>query len=294
MEDYYGILGVSRHASDKEIKQAFRRLAREHHPDVNPGNKEAEKKFKRVNEANEVLSDSDKRKKYDKYGENWKHADEMKRAQRSQADSFSRWFTEGQGPASVFDTGGFMGSDFLEGLLFDRGTGGMGNIAVQYPVEISLEEAFMGSTRLLEVPDSPPRRLEVKIPPGVDTGAMVHISAGTGSQQEIYLQVTVRPHRRFRRSGSDLYTEVDVPLADMVLGGEVAVNLLKGKVMLKVPPETQNGRTFRLAGRGMLHLNKPGSRGSLYATVKVVVPTGLTDEERRHFHDLRELRNPRR
>ena len=294
MPDYYAILGVSRDASEKEIKQAFRKLAREYHPDVNPGNSEAEDKFKRVNEANEVLSDPKKRQNYDKYGDNWKRADEMERAQRSQAGNFTRWSTGGQAPTSVFDIGGFVGSDFFEELLSNRGPSGMGRAAVQYPVDISLEEAFKGSSRYLELPGSPEKKLEVKIPPGVDTGSVVHISAGNGHQRDIYLQITVRPDSRYRRSGSDLYIDIDVPLADMVLGAEVAVSTLTGKVMLTVPPETQNGRTFRLAGRGMPRLNKRGSKGDLYATVKVVVPAGLTEEERQHFRELRDLLRARR
>lgn len=294
MEDYYAILGVSRKASNKEIKQAFRKLAREYHPDVNPGNKEAESKFKRVNEAHEILSDPKKRQNYDKYGENWKHADEIERTQRSRAGNFSRWYTEGQAPTSVFDLGGFAGGDFFEELLSNRGPSRMGRSAVQYPVDVSLEEAFKGSTRYLEIQGPPEKKLEVKIPPGVDTGSMVHISAGDGHQREIYLQITVPPHRKFRRSGPDLYTDVDVPLADMVLGAEVAVNTLSGKVILTLPPETQNGRTFRLAGRGMPHLNKPGSKGDLYATTKVLVPVGLTEEERQRFQELRDLLRARR
>ena len=294
MADYYAMLGVSRDASEKDIKQAFRKLAREYHPDVNPGDKEAESRFKRVNEANEVLSDPKKRQNYDKHGENWKHADEIERTQRSRHRNSTRWYTEGQAPTSVFDMGGFVGGDFFEELLSNRGPSGMGRTAVQYPVEVSLEEAFKGSTRYLEIQGPPEKKLEVKIPAGVDTGSMVHISAGNGHQRDIYLQITVSPDARFRRSGPDLYIDVDVPLADMVLGAEVAVNTLTGKVMLTIPPETQNGRTFRLAGRGMPNLNKPSSKGDLYATTNVVVPVGLTDEERQRFRELRDLLRARR
>ncbi len=293
MEDYYGLLGVSRGASDKEIRKAFRKLAREYHPDLNPGNKEAEENFKRINEAHEVLSNSEKRGKYDKHGENWRHADEIEKAQAARSGSSAFWFGGAQGRMSGFDFGGLPDTDIFDEILFGGRSGGFDRSAVQYPVEVSLEEAFNGATRYLDVagdgPSSSPKRLEVKIPPGVDTGSRVHISAGSSQRRDIYLEVKVRPHPRFRRAGSDLHIDVEVPLDDMVLGGEVAVQTLKGKVMLTIPPETQNGRTFRLEGRGMPIPKKKGSSGDLYATTNVVVPTGLTDEELALFQELREI-----
>ena len=304
MEDYYTILGVPRTSSDKEIKQAYRKLARQYHPDVNPGDEEAEGKFKRINEAHEVLSDPEKRRKYDKYGENWKHADEIEKAQANRVNDSSRLFSDGDVASFSFDfDGGHTGGLFDE--LFS-GTGRRGGFrdrtfwhpAAEYAVEVSLEEAFSGATRYLEIPgagaNAPPRRLEVKIPPGVDTGSRVHISAGNGHNQDIYLEVSVRPSTGFRRTGADLYTDVEVPLVDAILGGEVAVPTIKSRVMLTIPPETQNGQSLRLAGQGMPHLNSPGSRGDLYAIVKAVLPKGLSDEEKQLFQELKDRRSTRR
>ena len=298
MEDYYALLGVSRDASDKEIRQAYRKLARQHHPDVNPGQKKAEEKFKLINEANEVLSDPEKRRKYDKYGANWKHADELEQARAARGGDFSHAFSEGLDGGYRVDFGGVPSGDIFERMFSGAGVEGFGGSRLQYQVELSLEEAFKGATRYLEVQDggrrSSPRRLEVKIPPGVDTGSKVRISAGKGRQRDIYVHVALRPHRRFRRTGADLHTEVEVPLAEVVLGSEVAVPTLKGKVMLTIPQETQNGQTFRLAGQGMPRLDRSGARGDLYAVVKVALPRDLSEKELQLFQELKELRSAAR
>jgi len=292
-KNYYNILGVNRSATEREIKQAYRKLARQHHPDVNPGDKSAEEKFKRINEAYEVLSDEKKRRKYDKYGDQWQHADQFEQQARQQ-------------PGWNFQRGGGGRVYFREeeaGSIFDdllRGFGGRAGGRPQprkgrdldFPLEVTLEEAYSGTTRTLSMADG--KRLEVKIPPGVKDGSRVRIS-GKGAEGyggvkgDLYLVTSVKPHRLFHRHGDDLYVDVSVPLVVAMLGGEVKLTTPKGKLSLKIPPETQNGRTFRLAGQGMPHLGD-SSRGDLLAQVKVVLPTKLTDEEKELFRKLGRLR----
>ncbi|MBI3744886.1 MAG: J domain-containing protein [Chloroflexi bacterium] len=308
--DYYQVLGLSKNAAEKDIRQAYRRLARQFHPDLNPGNKGAEEKFKEINEAHEVLSNLESRKKYDQYGHEWKHADQYARASRAAPGGGPqtwRW-EQRSGPGGVqFETEDLGNGDMgdLFGSLFGRGRRGRAGAAtppmrgedLEQPVEVTLEEAYAGTKRLLGIQsEAGPRRLEVKIPPGVKTGSRVRI-AGEGGQGysggprgDLYLVVTVRPHEVFERKDDDLYVDVLVPLADAVLGGEVTVPTPSGKsVVLKIPEETQNGRSFRLGGKGMPHLGGKGS-GDLYARVKVVLPTSLTSRERELFAELRKSR----
>jgi len=292
--DYYDILGVSRKATAKEIKQAYRRLARKHHPDVNPGDKSAEAKFKEINQAYEVLSDPGKRKKYDRFGQQWEHADQFAQAGwQRQARDF------GRGRATVFE---FAGDDNLgsifDSILRDFQMGGREASRprkgrdVESPVEVSLEEAFYGTTRVLQLQN---KRLEVKIPPGVKDGSRVRVAgeggpgSAAGPNGDLYLVVSVRPHSRFERKGDDLHVEVPVPLVDAVLGGEVEVPTPKGKLALRIPAETQNGKVFRLANQGMPRLGDT-ARGALFAKVKVVLPTKLSERERKLFEELKAAR----
>lgn len=287
-KDYYQVLGVNRGASDKEIKQAYRKLARKYHPDVNPGDTSTEAKFKEVNEAYEVLSDTDKRKKYDRFGDQWQHADQFTRA--GGRNPFG-----GYGPGNVhfeFGDSGGGGFESIFGDLFSGFGGATGARArpqrrrsIEHPVEITLEEAFSGTTRRIDVSG---RRLEVKIPAGVDNGSKVRINQPAG---DIHLVISVRPHKRFERKGDNLHVEVPVSLASAILGGEIEVPTLSGKKLaLKIPPETQNGKSFRLGKQGMSKLNKKGERGDLFAKVQVVLPTELTESEKKLFEELRELR----
>ena len=289
MPDYYAILGVEKEAPEKEIRQAFRRLARQYHPDVNQNDESAEEKFKQINEAYSVLNDPDSRQKYDRYGDNWKHADQFRaadnggtfrrRAGPGGRDIFSGSSTgfQGRGRRSVFEDFGFFGGD-----------GDFRPPPAEHHVTVSLDEAFHGVYRLLQMQDG--RRLEVKIPAGVDNGSRVHISPDGSQGGDFYLVVTVTAHNAFRRQGRDLYVDVELPLDDAVLGAELFVPTLSGQVALTVPPETPNGRLFRLSGQGMPSLGGESDRGDLYATVAVKLPTGLDDEGREFFRKLRRQR----
>ena len=300
-QDYYQVLGVARGASDKEIRQAYRRLARQHHPDLNPGDKAAEAKFKEIGEAYEVLSDAEKRKKYDRYGHNWQQAEAAEAAAR---DGGFRW---GPSQGGVrFDTSNNFDESVFSDLFGDLlgGAGGRGGFRgrrttmpgqdYDQPVEVTLEEAYAGSQRVLtlQAPDGKTRRLEVKIPPGVTEGSRIRVAGeggpgfGGGPNGDLYLVVSVRPHSTFERKGDDLYADVPVPLHVLALGGEADVPTPKGtRLALRIPAETQNGRVFRLASQGMPHLQGTG-RGDLYATVKAVLPTGLSERERELFREL--------
>ena len=285
-KDYYNILGVNRNASEREIKQAYRKLARQYHPDVNPGDKSAEEKFKQINEAYEVLSDKENRKKYDKYGDQWQYADQFEKAGWQQAPG---WDFRRGGTRVYFGEGDFgsLFDDIFSDLYSRRQAQPRRRQSLEYPVEVTLEEAYQGTTRTLSFADG--KRLEVKVPPGVRTGSRVRL-AGKGAQGgDLYLVVLVKPHPVFERRGDDLHVGVSVPLVVAMLGGEVKVPTLKGKVALKIPPETQNGRTFRLAGQGMPHLGN-SSRGDLLAKVKVVLPAKLSAKEKELFKQLDELR----
>lgn len=321
-KDYYQILGVKRDASQKEIRQAYRRLARRFHPDVNPGDKAAEARFKEINEAHEVLSDPEKRKKYDRYGDQWQYADQIEEARRRGG---ARGFAYGPRGVFDFDLGdlrdlGGLGTIF-EGLFRGgrRGTTRRRGADMQYAVDVALEEAFRGTTRTIQLSAEEPcstcggsgqvagaichvcegsgvtlraRRLEVKIPPGVHTGSKVRVAGEGGAgmvggpRGDLYLVVSVRPHPQFERRGDDLHTEIQVSLTEAVLGGEVEVPTLDGRVMLKVPALTQNGKVFRLAGKGMPHLNGSGM-GDLYARVSVNLPEKLSEKEQKLFEELR-------
>ena len=292
MASYYETLGVSNKANDGEIRQAFRRQARKYHPDLNPGDVEAEAKFKLINEAYEVLSDSENRKKYDRYGDQWKHADQ-----------FDSRYGHGSGsPFSWTSGGGRSGDDFgfnMPGGLDDlfgqfgrsrRQRARAGPRRVETPVTVTLEEAYSGTMRKVTgTIGNRERRIEVTIPPGVETGSVVRFPLD--KENELLLNVTVSSHTRFQRQGNDLYLEVEIPFEDAVLGCETEIQTLKGKVRLKVPPESQNGQRIRLGGQGMPKLGAPETSGDLYATLRPTLPKNLKKEERELLMKFKEVRS---
>jgi len=343
--DYYQILGVPRTATQAELKKAFRKLAREHHPDRNPGDKGAEKRFKDLNEANAVLSDPDKRKQYDMLGANW---DQFQRTGGGGGDPFGpggpfagyggagaggagrqgnvryefrtagggeggfsdffRMFFSGAAAGAPTATGTGTGTrDFageraarrratsagpsfeeilgdmgLDGAAAGEARSGTGHAArsrprateIEAPAELTLEEAFHGTTRLVEIEG---RRYEVRIPRGADTGTRVRLSGKGPDGRDVVVTVRLRPHDLYSRRGADLERELPVTLREALLGAEVPVTTLKGRILLTIPAGTQNGRTFRLTGRGMPKL-KGDDSGDLYVKVRVVLPTKLDDD----------------
>ena len=326
-KDFYDLLEVPRTASEKEIRTAYRKLARKHHPDVNPNDRASEARFKEINAANEVLSDPEKRKKYDKYGDRWEMADQIEENQRR--GSPAGWARHG-GPNTTFSSsdGGDFGSIF-ENIFRRERSGPRGHAAprrgqdVETPVEASLEEAYRGTTRVLNLQSPEPcktcggtgevagaichtcegmaqvtrtRRIEVKVPQGVKTGSRVRVAGegqpgvNGGPTGDLYLVVTVQPHNRFERKGDDLTIDAPVPYYAAVLGGEVEVSTMTGRVALRIPELTQNGRQIRLKGKGMPVLGKPGEAGDLFVRVHIQLPEHLSPEERQHFESLRTLR----
>ena len=291
MADYYSVLGVERGAEQSDIRQAFRRLARKYHPDLNRDVSDAEARFKEVNEAYEVLSDPDSRRKYDAHGDQWKRADEIeaqRRAARSAYDFMGSAYRSGTSPdGDVFagmedilgDMGRFRGSRY-----------GAGTVRAETSVTVSLEEAYTGTTvNANYTVRGRNRRFEVDIPPGVDNGSTVRVIPERGS--EMLFRVSVTLNGRFRRDGSDLYTNTDVPFEQCILGGEAQVRTLDDRaIWVKIPANSQNGQNIRLRGQGMPKLGSPDVRGDLYVTVRPQMPKSLTDEQRELVVRLQELR----
>ncbi|RMG87628.1 MAG: J domain-containing protein [Chloroflexi bacterium] len=293
--DYYDVLGVSRNATDDEIKRAYRKLAKKYHPDTNPDNPEAEARFKEVNEAYEVLRDPEKRAQYDRFGPQW------------QQWARSGGAAGGGGPHVYTDVDFGDFSDIFESIF--RGFGGRGGASrvdpraamrrdgrdIEQPISITLREAYEGTQRIVTKDG---RRLNVNIPAGADSGTKVRLSGegepgmNGGRAGDLYLVVDVLPDNQFERRGDDLYTDIYVDAFTAMLGGEVEVPTLGRPVKLKVPPGTQSGKKFRLAGKGMPIMRKKGQFGDLYARVLITVPQKLTPEQRRLVEQLRDsLRN---
>jgi curved DNA-binding protein len=317
-KDYYTTLGISKTATDKEIKQAFRKLARKYHPDVNPGDKGAEARFKELNEANEVLSDPVKRKKYDELGANWRQYEQAAPGGPGGAaggpfGGFSGFRTMSEEEvADMFGGGGGGGSeDSSFSDFFSTFFGSMGDSSerrrgrgrpraqkgrdVEHPIELDLEDALRGSVHRLALRhDGHARNVEVRIPPGVTEGSRVRVAgeggrgSGSAASGDLYLRVHLKPHPVFEVKGRDVYTRSRVPLTTAVLGGEVDVVTPESKTLrLKLPAGTQSGQKFRLRGHGFPTVGKPDERGDLYATVDVQIPKTLNEKQKELYEELK-------
>lgn len=285
--DYYKTLGVDKKATQEEIKKAYRRLARKHHPDLNPNDEAAKVKFQRINEANAVLSDSEKRKKYDQYGKDWQNADAFEKAKRDQS-------TRQRGTGTSQGTDDF--SDFFESMF--GSASGRGS-QVKYrgedfraTLELSLLDAYKTHKQTLNVNG---KSIRITIPAGIENGQTIKISGhggeglNGGPNGDLYITFAIGNHPKFRRLGNNLYAKSELDLYTAILGGELVFDTLDGKVKLKVKPESQNGHQVKLKGKGFPVYKKEGVFGDLYITYSIKIPTGLTEEQKELFTKLSKL-----
>ncbi|GAC1300487.1 MAG: J domain-containing protein [Mucilaginibacter sp.] len=293
--DYYQTLGVNKTASDKDIKNAYRKLARKYHPDLNPNDAESNKKFQQLNEANEVLSDPEKRKKYDKYGENWQHGEEYEKYTQQQ-QSRPQGSYGGQQGAGFEGFGGEDFSDFFQSMFGQGGGGSARGRQAKYrgqdynaELRLGLKESAETHKQTLTVNG---KNIRITIPAGVENGQTIKIAghggagANGGPAGDLYITFVVADDPRFKRNGSDLYATVKLDLYTAVLGGEVTVDTLGGKVKIKVKPETQNGTKVKLKDKGLPIYKKEGQFGDLYITYHIQIPVSLTEKERKLFEEL--------
>jgi curved DNA-binding protein len=288
-KDYYKILGIDKKASQDDIKKAYRKLAVKYHPDKNPGNKEAEEKFKAANEANEVLGDAEKRKKYDELGENWQQYEQRGNQQGGNP------FGGAAGGQQYYEGDPNDFSDFFE--QFFRGRDGRGGRTqsrkasdYETEMEITLEEAFTGTSRIIQVENE---KLKITTKPGAYTDQLLRIK-GKGAKGntpdnngDLFVRIRVSPHPRFTRKGDDLYHTLSIDLYTAVLGGEVMVNTLQGQVKIKISEGTQNSKTIRLKGKGMPVYDKATLFGDLYLQLQIQIPDKLTDKQKELFEQLK-------
>lgn len=297
--DYYKILGLTKNASEADIKKAYRKLARKHHPDLNPNDKSAEQKFKQINEANEVLSDPAKRKKYDQYGKDWQHADSYEKArqqQGSQGYGNQRTYTSsGQG----FDESQF--SDFFESMFGGGGfsSGGRRQAAqfkgqdLNATLRLNLTDVLQDQKQTISVGD---KKIRLTIPAGVEDGQTIKIRGyggegmNGGPKGDLYITFEILNNTRFKRLESDIYATENISLYTALLGGEITIETLSGKVKLNVKPETQNDTKVKLTGKGLPKYKKDGQFGDLYITYKVELPKNLSAKEKELFTELSKLR----
>lgn len=292
--DYYGILGISKDASEQDIKKAYRKLARKYHPDLNPNDKEAEKKFKAVNEANEVLSHPENRKKYDEYGEHWKHADEIKNSERAQHQQRqTQYQTSGDFSGSDF-------SDFFESMFGHRASGAQSrNLKFRgqdYNAELQLDltDVYKSHKRTLTVNN---KNIRLTIPAGVENGQVIKISGyggpgvNGGPHGDLFIHFSITNNTKFKREGDNLYLTADLDLYTALLGGELLVDTFDGKAKLTIKPETQNGTKVKLKNKGFPKYKSEGVFGDLYITFSIKTPKNLTAKEKELLKELQKLRH---
>jgi len=294
--DYYKVLGIDKTATEKDIKNAYRKLARKYHPDLNPNNAEANKKFQEINEANEVLSDSEKRKKYDQYGEHWQHAEAFEQAQQSNQSGRRSEGGFGGGDSYSYESFGGEGdfSDFFQSMFGNMG--GAGRRQTRYrgqdynaELHLTLQEAAETHKQTITLDG---KNIRITIPAGVENGQTIkipgHGSPGMngGPAGDLYITFVIAEDPKFKRDGKDLHTKVSLDLYTAVLGGEVNIDTLTGKVKVNVKPETQNGSRIKLRGKGFPVYKKENEHGDLYVTFEVQIPVNLTEKQRELFLEL--------
>lgn len=290
--DYYKVLGLDKTASEVDIKNAYRKLARKHHPDLNPNDKEAHKRFQQINEANEVLSDPEKRKKYDQYGKDWKHAEEFEK-QRSQRQYSNQG---GQAFSGGFEEGDF--SDFFASMFGGQQRGGRSRQAkykgqdYNAELQVNLSNAYKTHQQTITVNN---KNVRITIPAGIENGQQIRLKdygapgSNGGPNGNLYIKFVIINDTSFKRMGNDLYKTIEIDLYTAVLGGEVTVDTLSGKIKLKVNPETQNGTKIRLKGKGFPVYKKEGEFGDMFITFSIKIPTNLTEKEKELFKELAKL-----
>lgn len=294
--DYYKILGVDKGATEKDIKKAYRKLARKYHPDLNPDNKEAERKFKEINEANEVLSHTENRKKYDKYGKDWMHGEEFEKARQQQSSQRQYQGYSGAGGGG-FSEGDF--SDFFESM-FGGSRGSSGQRASQYKgqdyhaeLELNLTDVYATHKQVLTVNGE---KIRLTIPAGIDNGQVIKITGkggkglNGGPNGDLYIKFGVANNSQFKRDGDNLYATVDLDLYSALLGGSITVDTFSGKVKLKIAPETASETKVKLKGKGFPIYKKAGKFGDLIITYQIQIPTKLSEKEKSLFEELQKLR----
>lgn len=291
--DYYEILGIKKSATEDDIKKAYRKLARKLHPDLNPNDKEANKKFQSINEANEVLSDPEKRKKYDQYGENWQHGEEYEKARQSSQYKYSN--ADGKSFSGGFDESEF--SDLFRSMF--RGKANSNNRQTKFrgqdynsELQLTLTEAYTTHTQTLTVNG---KKIRITIPAGIENGQTIKLKGyggegvNGGPNGDLFITFSISNDSQFKRAGNDIYTTINLNLFTAVLGGDITIGTLAGKIKLKVKPETQNGTKTRLKSKGFPVYKKENQFGDLFVTYTIQIPTNLTDKQKELFTELYKL-----